>query len=179
MVGAGADRSDAQGRAFRQTLLAMGVETEIFAGAQEDLEAALPLGPVAVDALPSFHASPLDQIQLSSLGQLLLDGSLNHDDPASYGSTYDELMKVMGVPAAQSDPDEGPWIFIIPNRLKDALAAIPPERVDEVATEWATTEEVGGEWGIGDSAPDYVRLLSELARAAKRTDRNLYLWGSL
>lgn len=157
----------------------MGVETEIFAGTPENLEAALPQGPTAVDGLPSFPSSPLDQVQLGSLGQLLIAGTLDHADPSSYGNTYDELVRAMSEAAAEADPEEGPWIFAIPDRLRDALAALPPERVEEVAAEWSTTEEVGGEWGPGESTPEYVRLLSELARAAQRTERNLYLWASL
>lgn len=153
----------------------MGVETEIFACASGDLDRVLPAGPNAVEGVPSFISSPLDPVQLASLGQLLIEGSLLQDDRGSYGQTYDQLIAEM-IHAASEQGEEGPWIFPVPERLTAALATLPPEQMGNVGKRWREAPVVGGEWGPGSGATDLLRALADLARAASRAGKPIFLW---
>jgi hypothetical protein len=156
----------------------MGIETEMFAGTRDDLAGVLPAGPSAIDGLPSFISSPLDPVQLASLGQLLIEGALLQDDRGSYGPTYDELIAEM-VRSGAEQGEAGPWIFPVPDRLTAALATVPPEQVGNMGKRWREAREVDSEWGSGSGPADLLRALADLARAASRTGKGLYLWARL
>ena len=156
----------------------MAVETEIFACARGDVDRVLPAGPNAVEGLLSFISSPLDPVQLASLGQLLIEGSLLQDDRGSYGETYDELIAEM-IHSASGQGEQGPWIFPVPERLTAALATLPPEQIGNVGKRWREAPEVGGEWGPGSGATDLLRALAGLARAGSRAGKPLFLWARL
>lgn len=119
----------------------------------------------------------LDTLQLAALGQLLLTGSLELNDPRSYGSTYDALNKEMGE-GMHTYHDEA-WAFLVPERLTTALAEIQDDQVPELAEDWARIEEFEADQKGADRGIEYLHDLMAHARVAKDSGKQLYLWMSL
>ncbi|MBD0675259.1 hypothetical protein [Streptomyces sp. CBMA156] len=78
-------------------------------------------------------------------------------------------------PADEDDPwATGPWVTELGAAARDALAAIPDERVPEAVGRWAEAEE----WDGADPS-DLLPLAEELialARRARAAGERLYCW---
>jgi hypothetical protein len=73
----------------------------------------------------------------------------------------------------------GPWVFLVPEPLTAALAALGDAAQAPVAERWAATEEfVLDRWQV-DDVRDYLRELVARARAARESGKSLLLWMSL
>lgn len=81
------------------------------------------------------------------------------------------------VEAASGDLDEGPWVVVIDDAVRDDLAAIAPAAVPALAARWAGIEELHG------AEPSVIQPVLEeliaLARRARDAGEHLYEWCSL
>ncbi len=59
-----------------------------------------------------------------------------------------------------------------------AMAALPDDRIPEVAARWATAEDWGAPWGPGE-LDETVLQLRDLARQVRLPDQHMYVWWSL
>ena len=79
--------------------------------------------------------------------------------------------------ARENGPD-GPWVFTLRRALRDGLADLSDGRIMTVAQAW------GEDAGMAARGEDFrvleglVTDLCELARAARASGRDLYLWVS-
>ena len=73
----------------------------------------------------------------------------------------------------------GPWVFHLPQELRDALAAMPPSHVVGVAERWVSHEELAYDgWSATDVVP-LLEMLQQLASNAASEQKALLLWMSL
>lgn len=141
----------------------MGVLTDFFAATSH--EPLAPLGPT----LPAVQSKGILNTQLGMLDQFVT------------GTPHDELVEAGAIDAiARDNGEDGPWVFPVRTELRDGLAGLPERRIAEVARQWGEDEEIGA-----TDEEDFVALedligdLTELARTAVETQRDLYLWASL
>lgn len=82
-------------------------------------------------------------------------------------------------PSAFADKANGPWVYVLPNELRDQLANIAASDLGKVAQIWANKEEASAR---GLTAQDAQRLLLEiqaLAVVARDGQIPLLLWISM
>ena len=151
----------------------MGVLTQAFVADPDEI-ALFEGGPESPDGL----LKGLDDIKLSALGQLLLEGELDLSDEASYGTTYDELVKEFDESMHSYSSGEE-WAFLVPARLTGALAYLAEDRLPGLAETWSRTEEFELDQMDAEDGLDYLRELRAQATAAQNADKQLYLWMSL
>lgn len=130
--------------------------------------AVLESGPSEEPGFPLVHS--MQHVELATLGALALG------DELPYGPTYESLLDELTASVADVG-DDGPWIFPVPDRMTEALAALTTERETDIATRWAATDELSS-FGP-EVARDGLALMIDLARTAVGSERHLYLWGSL
>lgn len=106
---------------------------------------------------PTFNADGVDKAKLASLRFILL-GERPDDEPVvRYMETFKEFA---------TDPDNGPWGYMIPEDLVKLLALMSPAEIPNISEAWAATEEARlDRW----SANDLVAPLSELSVFASDT----------
>ncbi len=154
----------------------MGVLSDVFVADPEEVVLAEG-GPTVRDRLQAVDVKGLEQVKLGALGQLLLEGKLDTEDPGSYGPTYDALVDEMSEPSHEFSDEE--WVYPIPERLAVALAELPDERIPLLVEAWGATEEFALDDFDGDDVRDYVVELRKIARLARDAGKRLYLWMSL
>ncbi|MEV0156659.1 hypothetical protein AB0H57_23435 [Micromonospora sp. NPDC050686] len=142
----------------------MGILTDYFAATPEQALAAIDRGPG--DELTPLRAKFLEPFVLG--GQLwaaVRHGALDASD--------DDLSA--GGERVDGNDDEGPYLIRLVDDFVAELAALPDDRVDEVATVWAGA----GEW-MGEPEPGFlVELVHELRRVARRAETDgvgAYCW---
>ena len=75
--------------------------------------------------------------------------------------------------------EDGPWVFIFPNKVTDAIASLEKERYTEVAKLWAQTDELKIDgWKVQD-AELFVSQIVDYAKKSKLSNKSLFLWFSL
>jgi hypothetical protein len=79
-------------------------------------------------------------------------------------------------PVAQGEEAET-WLERFQPGFVDLLTTLSDQRLEEVAAQWAATEELDG-WEQADTEQVLVDL-RRLAQEASGSGRGLYLWGSL
>lgn len=70
----------------------------------------------------------------------------------------------------------GPVVLLIPDRVRDAFAAIDPEESSAIGRRWAQTDELKADNWANDDASRFVREIAGLAQRASRQKRSLLLW---
>ncbi|OZV76454.1 hypothetical protein CA850_26770 [Micromonospora echinospora] len=142
-----------------------------------ELMAAAGGGPLAgagdsrlADAVDAVDAKGIDPSVI--LGQLV---SYALDVPWDTRLVGDRLVWPDG---AGRDPGyEGPWVVVLGDSARDALAGIPDERMSALADRWLRVEELSD---FGDPQPAAMLvLLSDLVGLARRARGNgdhLYCW---
>lgn len=91
-----------------------------------------------------------------------------------YSSELMNSFKLLG-----GDKEEGPWVFIFPENVTEALATLEENRFTEVAEKWAETEELKLDgWRVED-AKLFISQIVQHAKKAKSANKSLFLWFSL
>ena len=110
----------------------------------------------------------LDQIKLASLW-CILKGDQIHVENVLARSEQIELTAEVS--------ENGPWVFAIPEELREILADLAGEDADkihEVTREWGTTDELK-DWEYSDVA-GLLQAVIDLADGAKLNGKDLLLW---
>lgn len=177
----------------------MGVLTDFFAATPDELASlAIEWGPMPPDPEPPKarggflgfgRKQPVEEAPLEPLGPTLpavrstgiLNTQLGTLDQFVTGTPYATLEASGTIDAIVRDNgDEGPWVFPLRRELRDGLAALVEPRLGEVARQWGQDQEIGATDAEEVAAlRDLVGELTELARTAVATHRDLYLWASL
>jgi hypothetical protein len=117
---------------------------------------------------PTFCAKRTDVVKLLGL-QSLLSGISTE----TLLKSLDELV----IPSPS--PEEGPWVFRVPEDVVSALSTASPQDLTRLASEWANTEEWKLDGGTPDNIGELLVGLSGLFRRAKSEGKNAYLWACL
>ncbi|MEU0156279.1 hypothetical protein [Micromonospora fulviviridis] len=79
--------------------------------------------------------------------------------------------------AAEDPEHEGPWVVVLNERARDALAEIPDDRLPGLADRWSHTEELSH---YSDTQPEVMlsrlREFVGLARRARASGESIYCW---
>lgn len=119
----------------------------------------------SVDDLTGFmhvELPSLDPLKLLTLYTIVADVEFDED--------MIELFPMVG-----GDEEEGPWVVEIPAVLRDALVALPADKLPEAASQWADTDELQDEGWSTDQAGLVIESLKKLASLSKTTAQQLYL----
>ncbi|MEN3611594.1 hypothetical protein AAH979_18800 [Plantactinospora sp. ZYX-F-223] len=71
---------------------------------------------------------------------------------------------------------EGPWVFTVGERARDALAGVTDDQVPGLAARWAAIEEFAWHPPEPQLLASTLAELVALARAARAAGDNLYCW---
>jgi hypothetical protein len=113
----------------------------------------------------------LDPITLASLWSILEGEELDVDNVVSRSSR---------IQLAVEDSNDGPWVFAIPEAMRDSLAELAAEcedKIEGVARAWAATDELK-DWDYSDVA-ELLQDVIDLADGARLERKDLLLWISL
>jgi hypothetical protein len=148
----------------------MGVLSDIVVADPADAAAINAAEGAHLERWPCLESKDIDPVKLGTLWQILSGGSPGDVDAVS-AYMLDTILDQPG--------DSGPWVFLVPEPLTSALAALDDAAQAPVARAWAATEEfVLGRWQV-DDVRDYLRELTARARAAREAGKSLLLWMSL
>ncbi|MGZ2506082.1 hypothetical protein EHI47_38925 [Rhizobium leguminosarum] len=143
----------------------MAVLTDIVIASANDAPAIIAQWPGS-KMWPGLQTTGLDGLVLAdlaeALGQVNLARSIEDLDPSAF-----------------ADEANGPWVYVLPNELRDHLANIDASDLDRVAQVWAEKEEASAR---GLTAQDAQRLLLEiqpLAAVARDGQKPMLLWISM
>lgn len=115
------------------------------------------------EAWPCLQLKGLDNMKLSALLSVL-----GAEEPAK---------KLEGEDLLVFNPDpEGPWVFALPEQLRDLLSALSHGDFAAVAERWALHEELKFEGWSGSDIQPVVGMLAEFALQAKAESKPLLLW---
>lgn len=78
----------------------------------------------------------------------------------------------------QNMAHEGPWVTALDDGVRDVLAAIPAERVPELAERWARIDEFDGTADV-EALQGLVSDLAALAGRAQKDGESLFSWMAL
>lgn len=79
-------------------------------------------------------------------------------------------------PAGEPDAaHEGPWVSVLDDRARDALADIAADRAAELAVRWAAIEEFGG-YADEEFLRETIVGFAGLASRAREHGESLYCW---
>jgi hypothetical protein len=148
----------------------MGVLSDIIVADPSEAAAINAAEGAHLEQWPCLESRDIDPVKLGTLWQVLSGGSPDDVDAVS---AY-----MMDTVLDQPTPS-GPWVFLVPEPLTAALAALGDAAQAPVAERWAATEEfVLDRWQV-DDVRDYLRELVARARAARESGKSLLLWMSL
>ena len=74
---------------------------------------------------------------------------------------------------------DGPWVFLVPEELTSAVAALDEAQAEAVTEKWAATEEFEGDGWQFEDVEEYLNSLIAHARKAQEARKSLLLWMSL
>jgi hypothetical protein len=78
--------------------------------------------------------------------------------------------------AESAEDYQGPWVVVLDDQARDALASVEVARVPELATWWSGIEEIYGGDDAIESLMGMLTELSGLARRAQAAGDRLYCW---
>jgi len=117
-----------------------------------------------------LESKGIDTIKLGSLSRILAGRSLD-DVPAVPVFMDNSLLDKYS--------DDGPWVYLVPDQLVSALAALDDDAEETVAASWAEIEEFRlSRWQPMD-VQEYLHDLIEYARKARDQGKSLLLWMSV
>ena len=136
--------------------------TDIFIAAPSDAEA------ICSATAPNqnwacLQLKGLDNIKLASLLSTLGD---DENAAALEGET-------LLIFTASSD---GPWIFALPEKLKDLLANLHASEVSSVASRWASHEELKSDGWSKEDVETLLGMLIDFSQSAIEANKPLLLW---
>jgi len=115
-----------------------------------------------------IYCKGLDQINLASLWSILEGDEIQVDSVVARSERIELASEVT---------EDGPWVFAIPNELRDVLAELAAEDTDKiqaVARTWWGTDELR-DWDSSDVAA-LLQDVIDLADGAKLEGKDLLLW---
>ena len=115
---------------------------------------------------PGVDAKGVDSVKLAILWGLLS----NDPSKANAGADFETLHEI---------PDEGPWVFRVPEELVQLLASLDDAGAASTAVAWAKAEEFVLD---GWNAAAVRSILSELRTLARKTlsgRKSMLMWMSL
>lgn len=74
------------------------------------------------------------------------------------------------------DGQHGPWVAVLGDPARDTLAAVPADRMPELATRWAAIEEFDDGHTTAETLLPVLRDLVGLAARARTAGDHLYCW---
>jgi hypothetical protein len=74
---------------------------------------------------------------------------------------------------------EGPWVELLDDAVRDALAGVDDDRILELAARWVRIEEIHRSGAPDDELVPVLTELVALARATRAAGDHLYCWMSL
>ncbi len=178
----------------------MGVLTDFFAATPKELaDLSIEWGPVPPEPEPpktkggffgfGKKPAPVPDDPLEPYGPTLpavqskgiLNTQLGMLDQFVTGTPYETLEETGAIDEIARDAGEdGPWVFPVRRELRDGLAALEPGRIPALARQWGEDEELAAtEPEEFEALEELVGELSDLARNASESGRDLYLWVSL
>ncbi len=120
-----------------------------------------------VGRFPCLRAARADVVKIVQL-QCIVDGSRFADHVGGLGAL---LMR--------ANSDDGPWLAKPPDSLFEFLSTADSDRVLAVGTLWAETDEWRADGGTPDNVVPFLGQICQLARLARDTRKELYVWISL
>jgi hypothetical protein len=75
--------------------------------------------------------------------------------------------------------EEGPWVFLFPNKVQSALANINTDNINIIAEKWSKTEELEMDRWSQQEAAEFIQQLNKYANKANEENKSLFLWFSL
>lgn len=148
----------------RRNVSAVGILTDYFAASPEQALAAVDTGPG--DELAPFRGTFIEPSALvGRLWAAIRHGDL---DLAAQDFSTDEAR-------VDDNDDEGPYLLRLKPAFVGEVAALPNERIDDVAAVWRTAEE----WMGGPDEKLVAEIVGELRRVARRAvarDVDAYCW---
>jgi hypothetical protein len=141
----------------------MGVLTDIIIADETEAES-IGKANVPCESWSGMDAKGIDQIKLGMLLSIV-----------SHQPYITDLINEFTL--LHEESDDGPWIYIIPQRLVSALAVLNDETLEQVAKEWSEIEEFN-RWKKNDVAV----ILNEICALAKNAliqKKALLMWMSL
>ena len=177
----------------------MGVLTDFFAATPQELaDLAIEWGPVPPDPEPPKATGgflgfgkkqPVQDGPLEPRGPTLpavqskgiLDTQVGTLDQFVTGTPYETLEASGAIGKIVRDAGEdGPWVFPIRTELRDGLANLDPTRIPAIARSWGEDEEIAAaDEEEFEALEALIADLVDLARTARESGRDLYLWASL
>lgn len=128
---------------------------------------ALPFASFDVRRFPHAQWKRVEVVKLSRLQEILL------------GTDVRQAIFGMSKPALLHKEIDEQGVNALPEALVGALANIPDEHLGHVAERWSETDELAMDSFTSADAEEVLRSLVRLARLARSTDKQLYLWWSL
>jgi hypothetical protein len=117
-----------------------------------------------------LESKRIDTIKLDTLAEIVACLTAGDGEAAATFKTGDVL---------HQRSDEGPWIYLVPDLLTSALAALDADAEESVAAKWAETEEFQLDRWQAVDVEDYLHDLIVYARKAREAGKSLLLWMSL
>ena len=91
-----------------------------------------------------------------------------------YSNELMQSFKLLG-----GNKEDGPWVFIFPKKVIDAMASLEKERYTVVAKLWVQSDELKMDgWKVQD-AELFISQIVEYAKKSKLSNKSLFLWFSL
>jgi hypothetical protein len=148
----------------------MGVLSDFIIADRSEAAAINAAGGAHLKQWPCLDSKGIDTIKLGTLYQILHNRS--SDD-------WNFVASFMQDALLDRPTDDGPWVFLIPDELASAVAALDETRAVAVTSKWAATEEFeNAGWQVED-VEQYLQLLITHATAACDAGKRLLLWMSL
>lgn len=143
----------------------MAVLTDILIAPEQDAPAIIDEWP-ASKSWPGLQTTGLDALVLAeladALGQSDLARSIEDLDPHSF-----------------KDEANGPWLYVLPNALRDHLANIPRDNLASTAKAWSEQEEASARGMTETDAERLLQQIQSLAVTARDSQNPMLLWISL
>ena len=147
----------------------MGLLSDVFVATDAELAILRPGSGGPEGKFPTWRGKGIEPLKLATLEAIITQREADSGQPTIDG----ELVYDWGEQ----------WIYRFPDLLTVALAQLEPDALDQVAEEWAATEE----WHLSgvdritgrDSLRLWIDAVCKLAHLAQHENRSLYLWISL
>jgi hypothetical protein len=108
-----------------------------------------------------------DQIKAATLWCLLVGDDLNDVNHVVSVSERFQLL--------YEGSEDGPWVHLFPTEFTQLIAKLERERLSEIASRWAHTEELQRYYTI-DDVKYYLETLFNFALSAEANGKSILMW---
>jgi len=148
----------------------MGVLSDIIVADRGEAAAINAAGGAHLGQWACLESKGIDTVKLGTLWQIL-----NHRS----ADDVNAVATFMADGVLDQRSEEGPWVYLVPEQLRSALASLDPPAQESAAAQWAATEEFALDGWLAADVEEYLGDLVEHARQASRAGKSLLLWMSL